>query len=150
MASVLQTIGSNENLNESNPTNFLLIGNFSVDLQMNRVSRHEGFWALSVKDEFDKPICNLSFGFIDASTILIASVQGIKDSSRNILELNKKLTKDSFGFRPQNLLIATIQSLCTVWNIENLIGIDPKHQVKKRNALLEKMSLNLLKIFSEK
>ncbi len=108
------------------------IGNFSVDLQMNRVSRHEGFWALSVKDESDKPISNLSFGFLDASTILIASVQGIKDSSRNILELNKKLTKDSFGFRPQNPLIATIQSLCEVWNIENLIGIDSKNQVKRR------------------
>lgn len=108
------------------------IENFSVDLQMNRVSRHEGFWALSVKDESDKPISNLSFGFLDASTILIASVQGIKDSSRNILELNKKLTKESFGFRPQNLLIATLQSLCQVWNIENLIGIDPKHQVKRR------------------
>jgi len=108
------------------------IGDFSVDLQMNRVSRHEGFWALSVKDESDKPISNLSFGFLDASTILIASVQGIKDSSRNILELNKKLTKDSFGFRPQNLLIATVQSLCQIWNIENLIGIDPKNQVKRR------------------
>jgi uncharacterized protein VirK/YbjX len=108
------------------------IGNFSVDLQMNRVSRHEGFWALSVKDESDKPISNLSFGFLDGSTLLIASVQGMKDSSRNILELNKKLTKDSFGFRPQNLLIATIQSLCEVWNIENLIGIDPKNQVKRR------------------
>jgi uncharacterized protein len=108
------------------------IENFSVDLQMNRVSRHEGFWALSVKDESDKPISNLSFGFLDASTILIASVQGIKDSSRNILELNKKLTKDSFGFRPQNLLVATIQSLCEVWDIENLIGIDPRHQVKRR------------------
>ena len=44
----------------------------------------------------------------------------------------KTLTKDSFGFRPQNLLIATLQSLCQVWNIENLIGIDPKHQVKRR------------------
>jgi uncharacterized protein VirK/YbjX len=108
------------------------IENFSVDLQMNRVSRHEGFWALSVKDESDKPISNLSFGFLDASTILIASVQGIKDSSRNILELNKKLTKESFGYRPQNLLIATIQALCEVWSIENLIGIDPKNQVKRR------------------
>ena len=108
------------------------IGSFSVDLQMNRVSRHEGFWALSLKDESGKPISNLSFGFLDASTILIASVQGIKDSSRNVLELNKKLTKDSFGFRPQNLLVATMQALCQIWNIENLIGIDPKHQVKRR------------------
>jgi len=108
------------------------IRNFSVDLQMNRVSRHEGFWALSVKDESDKPISNLSFGFLDASTILIASVQGIKDSSRNILELNKKLTKESFGFRPQNLLIATIQSLCQFWQIKNLIGIDPRNQVKRK------------------
>jgi uncharacterized protein VirK/YbjX len=108
------------------------IKTFSVDLEMNKVSRHEGFWAITVKDESGKSISNLSFGFLDAKTILIASVQGIKDPHRNILELNKRLTKDAFGLRPQNLLVASIQSIGQVWQIENLIGIDPKNQVKRR------------------
>jgi len=108
------------------------IGNFSVDLQMNRMSQHEGFWAINLKDQFEKPISNLTFGFLDSSTILIASVQGAKDQSRNILELNKQLTKDAYGLRPQNLLVAAIQTLCDSWDIKNLIGIDPRNQVKRR------------------
>jgi uncharacterized protein VirK/YbjX len=60
-------------------------------------------------------------------------VQGIKDPQRNILELNKRLTKEAFGLRPQNLLIAALQAVCKAWHIENLIGIDPKNQVKRRN-----------------
>ena len=115
-----------------NSLTLLVVGNFKVELQMNRVSRHEGFWAVSIKDIDGKAISNLSFGFLDTKTILIASVQGIKDPSRNILELNKQLTKEAFGLRPQNLLIATIQTLCFAWGIENLVGIDPKDQVKRR------------------
>ncbi len=108
------------------------VGSFTIDLQLNRVSQHEGFWAVAIKDASGKSISNLSFGFLDARTILIASVQGIKDPQRNILELNKRLTKESFGFRPQNLLVATIQSLCQAWQVDHLIGIDPKHQVKRK------------------
>lgn len=110
----------------------LVLDNFKVELQMNRVSRHEGFWAVSIKDLDGKAISNLSFGFLDKKTILIASIQGIKDPSRNILELNKQLTKEAFGLRPQNLLVASIQTLCFAWGINNLVGIDPKHQVKRK------------------
>lgn len=115
-----------------NSLTLLVLGNFKVELQMNRVSRHEGFWAVSIKDLNGKAISNLSFGFLDKKTILIASIQGIKDPSRNILELNKQLTKEAFGLRPQNLLVASIQTLCFAWGIENLVGIDPKHQVKRK------------------
>lgn len=110
----------------------LKIDNFSVDLQMNRMSQHEGFWAITIKDKAGKPISNLTFGFLDCKTILIASIQGAKDSNRNILELNRFITKQAFGLRPQNLLVATMQSLCQAWNVENLIGIDPRNQVKRR------------------
>jgi len=108
------------------------VGQFSLHLHLNRVSQFEGFWALSIKDEFGISISNLSFGFLDQKTVLIASVQGIKSSSRNVLALNKQLTKDVFGLRPPNLLIASIQSLCQIWQIENLLGIDPKNQVKRK------------------
>jgi len=91
-----------------------------------------GFWALSIKDEQQLPIANLSFGFLNPNAILIASVQGIKDDQRNILELNKRVTKESFGIRPQNLLVACMQALCQAWQIQNLIGIDPKNQVKRK------------------
>lgn len=108
------------------------VGQFTVDLQMNRVSQHEGFWAISIKDEFGKSFSNLSFGFLNSQSILIASVQGIKDGSRDVPALNKQLTKDSYGFRPQNLLVATLQALCFAWKIDNLIGIDPRNQVKRK------------------
>jgi uncharacterized protein VirK/YbjX len=108
------------------------LGAFSVHLQMNRVSQHEGFWAITLHDNQHLPIANLSFGFLNQSTLLIASIQGTKDNERNILELNKRLTKEAFGLRPQNLLIATLQSLCNSWRIDDLIGIDPKHQVKRK------------------
>lgn len=107
-------------------------GKFNVDLQMNRVSQHEGFWALSIKDEFGKPVSNLSFGFLDSQTILIASIQGIKDSSRNMLDLNKQVTKAALGLRPQNVSVVVLQALCNAWGIKNLIGIDPRNQVKRK------------------
>jgi len=119
-------------LTSGNSITLLVVGDFKVELQMNRVSLHEGFWAVSIKDSNGEAISNLSFGFLDTKTILIASVQGIKDPRRNILELNKQLTKQAFGLRPQNLLVATIQTLCFAWGIENLVGIDPKDQVKRR------------------
>lgn len=110
----------------------LEIGQFKVDLQMNRVSRHEGFWAITVKDSTDQAVSNLSFGFLDSQSILIASIQGIKDPQRDMLDLNKRLTKEAFGLRPQNLLLAILQTLCATWQIENLIGIDPRYQVKRK------------------
>ena len=97
----------------------LKIDNFSVDLQLNRMSQHEGFWAITIKDKFEKPITNLTFGFLDSKTILIASVQGAKDSNRNILELNKFLTKEAFGLRPQNLLVAIMATL----DISRICGV---------------------------
>lgn len=110
----------------------LTLGQFSVHLQMNRVSQHEGFWALALKDSNNLSIANLSFGFLNANAILIASIQGIKDPHRNILELNKAATKEALGLRPQNLLMASMQALCHAWHIDNLIGIDPKNQVKRK------------------
>lgn len=110
----------------------LEVGQFKVVLQMNRVSRHEGFWAITVKDESDQAISNLSFGFLNSQSILIASIQGIKDPQRNMLDLNKRLTKEACGLRPQNLVLATLQALCEAWKIENLIGIDPRYQVKRK------------------
>jgi uncharacterized protein VirK/YbjX len=120
------------NLLKGGKITLAFVGQFTVELLMNRVSQHEGFWAISIKDSTGKAISNLSFGFLNSETILIASVQGIKDPSRNILELNKQLTKQAFGLRPQNLLVATIQTLCSAWEIKNLLGIDPKDQVKRR------------------
>jgi len=108
------------------------VGHFSLHLQLNRVSQFEGFWAVTVKDELALPISNLSFGFLNNKTILIASVQGMKSPNGNILEQNKRLTKDAFGLRPPNLLVAAMQSLCQAWQVDQLLGIDPKNQVKRK------------------
>jgi uncharacterized protein VirK/YbjX len=104
----------------------------SVDLELNRISLHEGFWALSLKDHHGKPLFNISFGFLSHNTVLIASVQGVRGVTGCNLEAIQSITKQSHGLRPHHLLLNIFQMACTVWGITEIRGIDPEHQVKKR------------------
>jgi uncharacterized protein VirK/YbjX len=104
----------------------------SVDLELNRVSFHEGFWALSLKDSHDKPLFNISFGFLSHNTVLIASVQGVRGNTGCNLEAIQSITKQNHGLRPPHLLMNIFQMVCAGWGITDVRGIDPEHQVKKR------------------
>ena len=99
---------------------------YAIYLELNTVCLWEGFWALSIKDLSNKTIYNLSFAFLSNNTILIGSVQGIKVIDNNEYEQQRAVTKLTFGLRPPNLLITTLQTLCKPWGIVNLLGINPK------------------------
>ncbi len=104
----------------------------SIDLELNRVSFHEGFWALSLKDSHEKPLFNISFGFLSHSSVLIASVQGVRGDTGCNLEAIQSITKQNHGLRPHHLLLNIFQMACADWGITEIRGIDPEHQVKKR------------------
>ena len=104
----------------------------SVDLELNRVSFHEGFWALSLKDNQGKPLFNMSFGFLNHKTVLIASVQGVRGEPGCNLESIQFITKQNHGLRPHHFLLNIFQMACADWEIADIRGIDPQNQVKKR------------------
>ncbi len=105
---------------------------YSVDLELNRISFHEGFWALSIKDSQGQALFNMSFGFLSHNTVLIASVQGVRSDTGCHLETIQSITKQNHGLRPHHLLLNIFQMACADWGITEIRGIDPVHQVKKR------------------
>jgi len=105
---------------------------FSVDLELNRISFHEGFWSLSLKDSDGQALFNMSFGFLSLNSVLVASVQGVRGESGGNLEAIQSITKQNHGLRPHHLLLNIFQMACAVWGITEIRGIDPDHQVKKR------------------
>ncbi len=122
----------------------------AVDLELNRVSFHEGFWALSLKDHEDKPLFNMSFGFLSPNTVLIASVQGMRGAGTCNLKAIQAITKQNHGLRPHHLLLNIFQMLCTEWGITEIRGIDPAHQVKKRrNTGKQGFSFNYREFWTE-
>jgi uncharacterized protein VirK/YbjX len=105
---------------------------FSVDLCLNRTNPQEGYWALTLKDENERPVFNLSFGFLSDDTVLIASVQGAPGAGGERLEAIQSLTKHAHGLRPPHLLITIFQEACKYWGVSELRGIDPVHHIKGR------------------
>jgi uncharacterized protein VirK/YbjX len=105
---------------------------FSVDLELNRISFHEGFWSLSLKDSQGQALFNMSFGFLSQHAVLVASVQGVRADSGCNLEAIQSITKQNHGLRPHHLLLNIFQLACADWGITEIRGIDPDHQVKKR------------------
>lgn len=104
----------------------------SVDLELNRISFHEGFWSLSMKDSQGQALFNMSFGFLSQHAVLVASVQGVRADSDGNLEAIQSITKQNHGLRPHHLLLNIFQLACADWGITEIRGIDPDHQVKKR------------------
>ena len=105
---------------------------FSVDLELNRISFHEGFWSLSLKDSQGQALFNMSFGFLSQHAVLVASVQGVRADSGCNLEAIQSITKQNHGLRPHHLLVNIFQMACADWGVTEIRGIDPEHQVKKR------------------
>jgi uncharacterized protein VirK/YbjX len=105
---------------------------FWVDFELNRISFHEGFWSLSLKDSMGQALFNMSFGFLSQHSVLVASVQGVRGESGCNLEAIQSITKQNHGLRPHHLLLNIFQMTCADWGVTEIRGIDPNHQVKKR------------------
>ncbi|OCG08056.1 hypothetical protein A9G13_07620 [Gilliamella sp. wkB178] len=75
---------------------------------------------------FDEQLVfSIHFTITLSGEIYIAGVQG--HTSREIL---KKLTKDLFGFRPKNLMVALILDIAKFFNIENIYAVKSEAHVK--------------------
>ncbi|OCG02866.1 DUF535 family protein [Gilliamella sp. wkB112] len=73
----------------------------------------------------EKLVFSIHFTITLSGEIYIAGVQG--HTSREIL---KKLTKDLFGFRPKNLMVALILDIAKFFKIENIYAVKSKAHVK--------------------
>jgi uncharacterized protein len=120
-------------LANQNPVTLFSIGNLlTVALASNPINNKEGHWALMISDAQGQRIFNMSFGFLDEHTVLIASIQGGSDGLTTIKDTIYALTKQCYGLRPQQLLFNTLQQLCASLDITRLLGIAPVNHVKGR------------------
>lgn len=101
----------------------------------------EGFWSFYIK-AFDKIVYILSFCFTPENELLIARVQGNVKNSKEALEVNKFLTKQYYGLRPNALLIECAKILSEILGLKATLGVFEKNQVragksKKRGYLVD-------------
>jgi uncharacterized protein VirK/YbjX len=100
---------------------------------LNPISFHEGLWSVSMEDGLGHTLYNLSLGFLNHDSVLIASVQGPGQAQEG-QERIRELTKLADGMRPPYVLMHTARTLLQVWGIQTLHGIGPDHHIKaKRN-----------------
>jgi uncharacterized protein VirK/YbjX len=103
-----------------------------VRLMRNRVSPHEGFWALRLRTAGGVDLFNLSFGFPASGACYVGSLQGLRRPSDDAATAIRALTKQCHGLRPHGLLLAVLQAACGHWGVERLVGVDDARQVKRR------------------
>lgn len=117
-----------------------LPGGACLRLGLNRINAQEGHWALELRAADGRRLFNMAFGFVDAATLLIASVQGgergaapcMGDLRYDLRDDLRALTKACHGLRPAPLLLACLQCVAARWGIRELLGIDPTAHVKGR------------------
>lgn len=73
----------------------------------------------------EKLVFSMHFTITLSGDIYIAGVQG--HTSREVL---KKLTKDFYGFRPSNLMMALILEIAKFFKVENIYAVKNKAHVK--------------------
>lgn len=98
-----------------------------VELSLNLEAK-EGLWRLSLR-RFDskRTVYSLSFAFI-RDAIFIGAIQG--SSSHEASELIRQATKALHGLRPPFFLIEILRSLARQWNVNRIVGVDGKFQLK--------------------
>lgn len=124
---------------------------YRIVLSLNPINLQKGHWALALMDVQNERICSLSFGFVNPTTALIASTQGgkLKEDGSMIAAI-QKITKDSYGLRPANILLVAFQALCQTWHIDEIWGIDPKHHIKGRwNQRSKRLKFDYRSFWSE-
>lgn len=105
------------------------------------LSYEEGFWGFHIKS-CEKIAYTLSFCFTSENELLIARVQGTLKDSKEALEVNKFLTKQYYGLRPNALLIECAKILSEILGLKATLGVFEKNQVragksKKRGYLVD-------------
>lgn len=102
-----------------------------ITLNLNRLTFHEGLWAVDVTRADGLRLFTISFGWLDARTLMIGCVQG---PPREIdgLQCVRDLTSAAHGLRPAHLLIYVLRACAAAWGVTTLVGVDETFQVKGR------------------
>jgi uncharacterized protein VirK/YbjX len=100
-------------------------------LALNRLTFHEGLWAVDLTRADDLRLFTISFGWLDAATLMLGCVQG---PPREIdgLACVRELTDAAHGMRPAYLLMFMLRTCAALWNVTRLVGVDEAYQVKGR------------------
>ena len=102
-----------------------------ITLGLNRLTFHEGLWAIDLTRADGLRLFTISFGWIEKDTLMLACVQG---PPREIDGLGcvRQLTDAAHGLRPAHLLMFILRACARLWEIRQLIGVDEANQVKGR------------------
>jgi uncharacterized protein VirK/YbjX len=102
-----------------------------ITLGLNRLTFHEGLWAIDLTRADGLRLFTISFGWSDERSLMLGCVQG---PPREIdgLESVRQLTDAAHGLRPAYLLMFMLRACAARWGVAQLIGVDEAHQVKGR------------------
>ena len=102
-----------------------------ITLGLNRLTFHEGLWAIDLTRADGLRLFTISFGWVAPASLMLACVQG---PSREIdgLACVRELTAAAHGLRPGYLLMFMLRQCAQLWDVTQLIGVDEAYQVKGR------------------
>ncbi|MDH3001182.1 hypothetical protein A1D23_12045 [Chelonobacter oris] len=101
----------------------------SAYLNINKIDPLEGFFSISLRNQHQQRLYDLSFSFLPRRRLLITSIQGPKGQEAQ--EQVRRLTKQLHGVRPAYMLLIMIKMICQALNC-SLLGIKHKNQAKYR------------------
>jgi uncharacterized protein len=102
-----------------------------ICLNLNRLTFHEGLWALDLASPDGERLFTISFGMPDGATLMIGCVQG-PPRSIDGLQCARDLTNTAEGLRPAHLLMAVLRTCARLWGVRRVIGAGEPFQVKGR------------------
>lgn len=100
-----------------------------LHLNLNAIDYFEGYFSINIQDGTDTRYYDASFGLINASDLLMASIQGPKGEGAQ--DAVRRLTKALHGVRPMFLMVDAMKLLAQNWGL-GLTGIPYAQQTKVR------------------
>lgn len=102
-----------------------------VTLGLNRLTFHEGLWAIDLTRADGLRLFTISFGWLDPDSLMLGCVQGPPREIDGLASV-RELTDAAQGLRPAFLLMLMLRACAGRWEATRLIGVDEAHQVKGR------------------
>ena len=102
-----------------------------ITLDLDRLTYHEGLWAIDLTRADGWRLFTIRFGWLDLAALMLGCVQA---PPREIdgRACVRQLTEAAHGIRPAFLLMFVLRACARHWGVTRLIGVDEAHQVKGR------------------